>query len=443
MIRSLILISLTSLVMPLAGQSIQGRVSATGSAGEWLVLHATRGSDHHPIDSVRIAHDGTYRFPHRPEAAGFYQLSIHDTDRVDIIISPADGDMELDLDGLPLQRHVRVVRSAENQRLWAYKSLSRELQAVQATATKELQHITPTDTVRMNEVNAVVRRAEDVKNDYLERVRQEAPTSYFALVVGADKALDGVVRKGPMDVAAVFDFSDPRLLRSAVYDRAIMTFLMNINAVSEDQFLVGSDTLMALAARDIECSAYMMEHLLDLFSVYGPQRAVHHILDRYVVPRGATGDLPAGLRSKVEDLLKVAVGAIGYDVNLNDHGTRIPLSRLCAKARYTVLFFYSSTCEHCHAQMPVLKEMYNSIARTDLGIIGVALDADSAEFKQCIADEGIPWPSFSEFNGWGSVAAKVYQVKATPMLFVLDRERRIVMKPVDAADLAGQWKELP
>lgn len=443
MVRHLFLLLLACFVKPLAGQAIHGNVSAPNANGAWLVLHGTRGSSHHPIDSVRIGRDGKYRFEQRPLAAGFYQLSLHDTDRVDIILTPADGDLELDLRGLPLQRHVHVVRSAENERLWTYKALSRELQAVQATADQELQRTTPIDTARINAVNAVVRRAEEVKSNYLERVRQEAPESYFALILGADRALDDVIRKGPMDVAGVFDFSDPRLLRSAVYDRAIMTFLMNINAVNEDQFLVGSDTLMALAAGDIECSTYMMEHLLDLFSVYGPQRAVHHILDGYVVPRGAAGDLPVGLRSKVEDLLKVAVGAIGYDVNLNDHGTRIPLSRLCAEARYTVLFFYSSTCEHCHAQMPVLKEMYNDIPRSDLGILGVALDADSAEFKQCIAEEGIPWPSFSEFNGWGSVAAKVYQVKATPMLFVLDRERRIVMKPVDAADLSNQWKTLP
>ncbi len=442
MLRTLLLPFSFLFATVISAQTIHGRISPPDLAGRWVVLHGTRGSSHYAIDSVRIGRDGQFNFSKRAVGAGFYQLGVNDTDRVDIILTPAEPDVELVFAGSPLQQHIKVLRSAENERLWTYKLLSRELQATQAASQEELQRTRPDDADRINMLNAKVKQAEGVKNAYLDRVLREAPESYFALAVGIDRALDGTERKGPMDVAAVFNFGDPRLLRSAVYDRAIMTFLMNISAVSEDQFTVGSDTLMALAGKDPDCSLYMLEHLMDIFSVYGPQRTVHHLLDRYVVPRGDLAKLPPELRAKVADMLKVAVGATGYDISLNDHGTRKQLSKLMEGSRYTVLFFYSSTCDHCHAQMPVLKDLYAKYPRKDLAIFGIALDADSAEFKQCLTERGIPWPSFSEFNGWGSMAAKLYQVKATPMLYLLDRERRIVMKPVDAVDLEQKFPSL-
>ncbi|MFT3883920.1 MAG: hypothetical protein QM724_00360 [Flavobacteriales bacterium] len=67
--------------------------------------------------------------------------------------------------------------------------------------------------------------------------------------------------------------------------------------------------------------------------------------------------------------------------------------------------------------------------------MGLALDADSAEFKERIKESAITWPSYSEFIGWGASSAKAYQVKATPSFYLLDPKLHIVAKPYDAAEL--------
>jgi peroxiredoxin len=440
-IRTLGLCAIALFSVPAFGQLVQGRLDPRFQ-GVWVVLLGTHGSSHYPLDSVKAGRDGSFAFNTKLPGAGFYQLAVNDTDRVDLILDPREKVVEVDIPGTPLQQHIQVRRSAENQRLWRYKLISKEVQAVRAAVAQEKLTLQPTDTDRLTALDSVLQRAESGKQDLLGSILRDDPESYFAFAIRTDQALEGTPGKGPMAVAAAFDFGDPRLLRSAVYDRAVMTFLQNLNAVTEEQFVVASDTLMVLAGRDADCRAYMLEHLLDLFTTYGPDLASQHLVDRYVAPLGSTAAFSPVLKAKVEAMLKVAVGATGYDVNLNDHGTMRPLSDLIRGAQRTVLFFYSSTCDHCHAQMPGLKELHASHPDPSLRIIGIALDTDSAEFKKCIAENGLPWRAFSEFNGWGSTVAKVYQVKATPAFIVLDPQRRILAKPVDAADLANKLDQL-
>jgi len=45
------------------------------------------------------------------------------------------------------------------------------------------------------------------------------------------------------------------------------------------------------------------------------------------------------------------------------------------------------------------------------------------------------WPCYTMVKGWGDPAAKAFNVKATPSLFVIDRAGRIVAKPMDHEEL--------
>jgi peroxiredoxin len=112
------------------------------------------------------------------------------------------------------------------------------------------------------------------------------------------------------------------------------------------------------------------------------------------------------------------------------------LSRILQDHSYVLLFFYSSTCEHCHDEMPPLVELHRKYVDRGFSVVGIALDADTSEFHETIREEGLPWSSTSELSGWGSLAAKSYVVKATPAMFLLDRTGTIIAKPFDAHELA-------
>ncbi len=421
-------------------QRISGTVAPSATTDRTMRLLVSRGSGTRAIDSTHIDEAGRFEFSERRFPEGFYALALNDSDQVDLILNPTEKAVQLEFAGIPLQRNIRVVRSDENQRLWDYKLVSRQSQAIQASAMAEKQTLQVNDTRRMFQLDSLAGRAMALQQTHLQAILTEAPKSYFAKVVRADREVEAAKGANPMAVLNGFNFSDPGLMRSSVYDKAVITFLKNIHAASEEQFLSASDSLIAYASRDPECKAYMLDHLIDLYSTYGPDLALQHLIDRYVVTADGMERIDPALHERVRELLKVSVGAIGPDVELSTPQGPVLLSSIAQRSRYTALFFYSSNCDHCHQEMPILKEAYQVFHAKGFEVVGIALDADSSEFANCIAEEGLPWPCYSEFNGWGARSVKAYQVKATPWFYLLDDHLRIVAKPTNATIL-HMWLE--
>lgn len=425
----------------LQAQYLSGRFDSTRVAGQWLTLSIARGASYHAVDSVRIQAKGDFSFREKFDLPGYYQLALAN-DQFDMLLDAREAQVDLLFNGLPMQQHVQVQKSDENIRLWEYKFASRQAQAIQYAADQQKLGLQPADTAAMAQLDSIRERAERVKQGHLTRLIAQDPTSLFTKTVAADFALNSVMRKAPGDVGKVFDFSDPELMHSSMYDKAVMVFLQNMNPVNESQFSVAADTLMVLASKAPECKAYMMDHLIDLFATYGPESALQHMVDAYYVPANAKASVDPDVRAKVEQLMLVSVGRTGPDVTLNDHGVELQLAELAAKYKYTALFFYSSTCSHCHDQIPTLKRDYELFHGKGFNVLGIALDEDSTDFMTSILENAIPWPSYSEFIGWGATSVQAYQVKATPTFYLLDDKLRIVAKPNDAADLRVKLRSL-
>lgn len=396
-----------------------------------LFLRSEHGVGPHTLDSVRLGEHGEFSFAQKSFPQGFYKLALNDSDAVDLIIDPREPAIQLEFTGVPLQRNIRVVRSDENKRLWEYKLVSREAQAVRAAAFREKQAKGGSDAA----ADSVIARADQLQREHLIGLVVGQKESFFAQVVRADMALDSVRGAPPMAIMRVFDFSHPGLLRSSVYDKAVLYFLRNIQAVTEEQFLPAVDSLMDAASHDADCSAYMLHHLIDVFATYGPEAPLRHLIDHYATSGPAIASLDPATVAKVQALQKVTIGALAPEVDLPDSSGTRRLKDLVAVHRFTVVFFYSSSCEHCHEQMPGLKALYERYPRADLGILGFALDADREEFERTVADEGLTWPGFTDLKGWGSPITKAFQVHATPSFFVLDSTMRIRAKPVDTIEV--------
>lgn len=419
----------------LQAQTLIGQFNGDAANGLMLLLLQARGEHMRPVDSTRVAADGTFRFARHFSETGFYQLALHDTDRVNIVLDAREPLVDLRFAAEPLAQHIQVEASAENKRMQEMTYVMDEAESIQEAVRKGKANLKPDDTLHLEALDRVLEKALATRASYLQGLADEAGKSFFAKVLSVDRAVDAARDKGPRAVAAAFNFSDPELLRSTVFDKAVLAFLQSMRPVSEDQFANASDTLMALASGNVDCRSYMLEHLIDLFATYGPERALQHLVDRYVADPKEKVVISPELRTLLDGMLALSVGHTAPDVPLNDNGVDLHLADLVRAHRFTALFFYSSTCEHCHAQVPGLIADRAKYLAKGFDVVGIALDADSAEFLQNIRENAIPWKCFSEFNGWGSQAAKAFLVKGTPAFFLLDEHMKIVAKPENAIEL--------
>jgi thiol-disulfide isomerase/thioredoxin len=94
---------------------------------------------------------------------------------------------------------------------------------------------------------------------------------------------------------------------------------------------------------------------------------------------------------------------------------------------YTLVVFGSSWCPKCTKDIPQIKEKYIPWKLKGVETVFISLDKDSLEFTDFV--KGFPFLSVCDFKHWETQAAKDYYVFSTPTLFLLDKNRKIILRP--------------
>jgi thiol-disulfide isomerase/thioredoxin len=409
-----------------------------------IVLLDTRGGDHRSIDTAQVDRRGRFRFTTRHLRAGFFQLAVNDTDRVDIILDPREKEVRLTFSGLPLQENIIIHASLENQRLWEYKRISRNTQQNLAMLRQQRAGVAPQDVEahqRMDSSEAAMVRERAAA---MERLITTDTTSYFHHVVRADRRLSAAISAGGTRVGSTFNWNDDRLLHSSVYAKAVLGWMQTAPPDLPDGLISATDSLFLWTRSSPGAWTYVRSLLARLFDQHGPDFMLQYIVDRYAFGADALLPLEQELVVLLEEQLRVSTGAQGENVLLPDPATgdTTSLYELLDKAEHTLLFFYSSTCEHCLEQMPLLDQIHHEWRPRGVQVVGIAIDDDREEFLALRAAGTGGWPAFSELRAWGSPAAKAYNVKATPAYVLLGRTGTILAKPYDLVEVQVELEHL-
>lgn len=420
------------------GQALSGVVEGALDNHRHMVLLRILGQERLPFDSVRIDKKGHFRFKPIKFPLGYYRLGIAD-DQVDIILNPAESKVVLNFTEFPLQAGITVLESHENMRLWEYKRASRDAQDKVKVIGAQRNAVDPRDIESLLRLAHEEEQVNIKLQATLDRLVAQDSASYFAKVVRTDQRLMRALEQGPQAIRDAMDWRDASLTRCSVYSKAIMAILQSATPAAANTLAAASDSILEWASSDTASWAFARWQLVELFATYGPEEVVQHIVDQYVTGPKVLSPPDSRLLSLVANQLKIAVGAIAPEVSLPSpiNGTVDELSDLVQPYPCTVLFFYSSTCDHCHHEMPKLNALHARFHRKGLNIIGIAIDDDEEEFRANINERELLFSCYSELRGWGSPSAKAFAVRATPWLVVLNREGRIVAKPHGADELEG------
>jgi thiol-disulfide isomerase/thioredoxin len=397
--------------------------------------------DRQLVDSAKVKF-GRFKFKKRSYPAGFYQLVLNDTDRVDLILVPNEKEVKLEFNGLPLQQHILVLVSDENKRLWEYKQISRRSQERIAVLKGHRNSVDADDTAGNNALDSLEENIRSAQRIALDRLLEQDPASYFSHVVKSDRAVSAVLNMEPLALAHVIDWADDRILRSTVFPKALMAWIQHCSPELPDGYISAIDSVMTWTRPNPQAWSYARSYFIRLFEQYGPDPVAQYVVDKYAVGPDVLVPLDKELATLLTERAKVSIGAIAPNVVLPDPQTNdtIRSEAIITSNEFTCIFFYSSNCDHCHEQIPLLNQIRKTYEDKDFELIGIALDADLEEFQQTLIDLGIKWPSFSDLIGWGSPAAKAFQVKATPTFFLLDRKGAIIAKPYDSKELEVELK---
>lgn len=418
----------------LAAQQIRGELRFNDRPAT-VVLLASLGGSTQPVAEASVDERGRFSFAPLSLEVGFYKLALNDSDQVDLILGPNDPEVRLTFTGRPLQEHITVEASMENTVLWRYKAISRAHQQVLAAIRTERATASARDSDRSDQLTAREQAADATKARELDALLLEHPNSYFAFAVNTDRRLMAALPHGPEAWRNAVDLCDRRLLRSNLFAKVVLGSLQLATDRPLEQVC---DELLGHCRTDSLLWTTMRAQLIELFDSNGPDLVAQYLVDRYVAGPDAAWPLDHRTLRTIEDRLNRSIGAqVAADDPWPFRNAAVERSEnVLARAQLTLVFFFSSTCGHCHDQMPGVQALYQRYGTAGLQVIGVALDTDSMELAATMREASLTFPIASSYLAWGEPLAKSWGVSATPSLFLLDRDRRILAKPFDHVEAA-------
>ena len=141
-------------------------------------------------------------------------------------------------------------------------------------------------------------------------------------------------------------------------------------------------------------------------------------------------------RERAGILKGVQVGSIAPDFNIAE--SKLNLHQLSAD--YTLIIFWASWCPHCAEEVPKIKKAIESFPNQQkeksLASIFISLDNEEKSWKDFIKKNELSgYINLCEFKGWNGQIGKSYNVYATPTMFLLDKNKKIIAKPENAEQL--------
>ncbi len=239
---------------------------------------------------------------------------------------------------------------------------------------------------------------------------------------------------------------DPELLYAPVYTFRIIDYLSlyRVDTFSmerqQEEFLEAVDQILVNVAPVPELRSFVVEFLLEGFELLGMELVQVYLAENYL-DESCESDVAGLVRSRMEGYKKMAVGSSAPDFVVRD--TKGRMQRLSAMPNpFVLVLFWASTCTHCTAMIPELHQWY--LEENDLGVEVVAISIDSlaANFDAYTREFEMQWITSHEHLGWNGRVAGEYYIYATPSMFLLDREQKIIARPVNMKQFRRSLKKL-
>ena len=405
------------------------------------------------IDSTVTDSSGRLSFFIRPGLPeGLYRISTGKESFFNLILNHENVDFETSVESLA--DSARFLSSRENQLYYLFMKMDRKNQAKLELLIPVIDYYPEKDvfySLAFKEFESIQKKQRGVvdslstlyPNSFAVRIFRLQQSPYVPAGMPREERMNWLKTHFLDQV----DFRDTLLLRSDAWVNKAVSYLSlySNNRLSQKQleaeFIKAITVILSAATVNPDVYKFLLDYFVGGFDKYHFDGVITYIADNFQDPFSCEDQArKTSLQKKLENFKKISIGKVAPDIEVPDmKGKPIRLSSLTSD--YTLLIFWSSECGHCIEMLPKVKLLYDKQKPKRMEILAVSLDTSSTSWTKFIKSEKLNWLNACELKGFASKSTDEYNIYATPTMFLLDKGKKILAKPISYRELEQVLRE--
>lgn len=460
-------------------QGYQIKVKIKGiQQGDTVLLANYYGNKQFVKDSAFADAKSTVTFSGKEAIpGGLYMVVIPGKTYFEIVVN--EPQFSIETDTADFINTMKVTGSPENQVFYDFLKYSGEKQFKMQEYSKSYQRIKEQGRSDSLEFLQKEYLALDKQvNDYKEKLFQDYPQMLITKIFKAMK--DPVVPEPPKSadgkVDSFFqyryykehyfdniDLQDDRLLRSPVFHNKLNYYFTKFIPQIPDTINQEADRVIKMTGDNKETFKYVVYYVTTTFEsseIMGMDAVFVHMTNKYYRTGMAYWVDTAQLKKIVDraDILgPLLLGKVAPNLTFPDSNA-VPQTLHNIKKGHTILVFWDPSCGHCKTTLPKLYALYDSVRNKDIDVYSVCIEYDQKKWKDFLIEKGIKWNNVSvlepkwdayqkfytdnglDYNRNKYLLDQVnlksyYDIYSTPVIMLLDENKKIVAKRLDVDNL--------
>ncbi len=424
-----------------------------GLPNQEVKLEGFDGLNTYRISTAKVAEDGSFSLAYSKQDYGMGYLMSVDNKPFFVVLSGEDMVLEGEVFSNP--ESVKVLQGKENKLFGQYASEHpRREQVLSAWVYLEKIYILDSlFSVQAEPRTSIEKEKLRIKTEDSLFLAGLHPNSYIGWFLPVRKLVSSVstvaqyrTEEIPFTISAFrnLDYTDNRLYKSGLFRDAIDShfwLLENSGRTLDSVFLemkISIDSLMQNIATYEKKFNEITNHLFDLLERHSLFEASEYLALKVLNEQACT--LDGNLAKQLETYRAMKKGNIAPDFSfagdvlrpgaIADDG---PTKLSEVKSKYTAVVFGASWCPKCAEELPEIAKVYQKWKSQGVEVVFVSLDDNKQVFNDFAGK--FPFISVCDYKKWSTPIAESYYVFATPTMFLLDKDRKIILRPMSVKQL--------
>jgi thiol-disulfide isomerase/thioredoxin len=238
-------------------------------------------------------------------------------------------------------------------------------------------------------------------------------------------------------------FNDGRLVRTPFFEAKLEKYYKELVVPVPDSIIEEVDHMLLYSRSNIEMFKFLMVHFVQKYinPEYMGQDAVFvHLFEKYINTGQTeffTQQYKDFMFKRAYSLMANLIGQPAANLEMVDSLDK-PTTLYNVKSDFVVVCFWDPTCSHCKETVPKVDSIYKAKWKKEgVTVYGVMVDGGKDNWKKFINDNKLTdWIHVYQLPSQQSAdeaAGKpgyrqLYDVYQTPILYLLDKDKRIIAK---------------